>query len=175
MEASGGASSVARRDYRLLIAARMIRAFSFGFAGILVAVHLQARTFSPAEIGGPWCRWISLPARRTSSRSSLPTSAPGPLPSPAPFAASRRPRGQRSQGPPFRQLPLHSRSSRRVRSRRATTSRCTLASDVAAATTKATTCADFGPEAFQSCGVAAMNACLAARLHRVFHDRSGGN
>ncbi|HEY1421652.1 MAG TPA: MFS transporter [Candidatus Dormibacteraeota bacterium] len=51
MEASGRSPSAARRDYLLLIATRIIRAFGFGFAGILVAVHLQARMFSPAEIG----------------------------------------------------------------------------------------------------------------------------
>lgn len=29
----------------------MLRAFGFGFAGILIAVHLQSRGFSPTEIG----------------------------------------------------------------------------------------------------------------------------
>jgi MFS family permease len=40
-----------RRDFRLLLAARVLRAFGFGFSAILVAVHLQSRGLSPAWIG----------------------------------------------------------------------------------------------------------------------------
>ena len=40
-----------RRDFNLLLAARVLRAFGFGFSAILVAVHLQARGLSPAWIG----------------------------------------------------------------------------------------------------------------------------
>lgn len=47
-----GANEVAaRRDYRLLIIARTARAFAFGFAGILIGVHLQSRTLSSTEVG----------------------------------------------------------------------------------------------------------------------------
>jgi MFS family permease len=39
------------RDFNLLLAARVLRAFGFGFSAILVAVHLQSRGLSPAWIG----------------------------------------------------------------------------------------------------------------------------
>jgi MFS family permease len=39
------------RDYRLLMAARVARAFGFGFSAVLVAVHLQWRGLSPPQIG----------------------------------------------------------------------------------------------------------------------------
>jgi MFS family permease len=40
-----------RRDMRLLRATRVIRAFGFGFATILLGVHLQSRKLSASEIG----------------------------------------------------------------------------------------------------------------------------
>src|SRR3979409_2341042 len=40
-----------RSDLRILLAARVLRAFGFGFSAVLVAVHLQARGLSPAWIG----------------------------------------------------------------------------------------------------------------------------
>ena len=40
-----------RRDYTLLLAARVLRAFGFGFSAILIAVHLQARGFDATWIG----------------------------------------------------------------------------------------------------------------------------
>jgi hypothetical protein len=40
-----------RRDFRLLIVARVVRAFGFGFAAILIGVHLQSRMLTPTEIG----------------------------------------------------------------------------------------------------------------------------
>ena len=48
---AGSDASTRRRDYRLLIVARVIRAFGFGFAAILIGVHLQSRMLSPTEIG----------------------------------------------------------------------------------------------------------------------------
>ena len=40
-----------RRDLRILIAARLLRAFGFGFATILLGVHLQSRRLGAGEIG----------------------------------------------------------------------------------------------------------------------------
>jgi MFS family permease len=40
-----------RRDYRLLLAARVLRAFGFGFSAILISLHLQARGLSATWIG----------------------------------------------------------------------------------------------------------------------------
>jgi MFS family permease len=40
-----------QRDVSLLMVARVARAFGFGFATILLGVHLQSRQFSPSEIG----------------------------------------------------------------------------------------------------------------------------
>ena len=40
-----------RRDFRILLAARVVRAFGFGFSAILLGVHLQSRGLSPTEIG----------------------------------------------------------------------------------------------------------------------------
>jgi MFS family permease len=40
-----------RRDYRLLIVGRVLRAFAFGFSAVLIAVHLQARGLSGPQIG----------------------------------------------------------------------------------------------------------------------------
>ena len=40
-----------RRDFGLLLAARVLRAFGFGFSAILIAVYLQARNLSPTQIG----------------------------------------------------------------------------------------------------------------------------
>jgi MFS family permease len=39
------------RDFNLLLAARVLRAFGFGFSAILVAGHLQSRGLSPTWIG----------------------------------------------------------------------------------------------------------------------------
>ncbi len=52
-EAPSGDSRAAggRRDYRLLLSMRVLRAFGFGFAVILIGVHLQSRKLSPTEIG----------------------------------------------------------------------------------------------------------------------------
>ena len=40
-----------RADLRLLMAGRLLRAFGFGFAIVLLGVHLQNRRLSPAQIG----------------------------------------------------------------------------------------------------------------------------
>jgi MFS family permease len=40
-----------RRDLHILLAARVLRAFGFGFSAVLIAVHLQARGLNPAWIG----------------------------------------------------------------------------------------------------------------------------
>ena len=40
-----------RRDSGLLLSARILRAFGFGFSAVLIAVHLQGRHFSSTEIG----------------------------------------------------------------------------------------------------------------------------
>jgi MFS family permease len=42
---------IGRRDLRLLIAARLLRAFAFGYSAVLIAVHLQSRGLSPVFIG----------------------------------------------------------------------------------------------------------------------------
>lgn len=39
------------RDFNLLLAARVLRAFGFGFSAILIAVHLQSRGLGPAWVG----------------------------------------------------------------------------------------------------------------------------
>lgn len=41
----------ARRDFRLLLAGRVLRAFGFGFAAILLGIHLQSRGLAPGEVG----------------------------------------------------------------------------------------------------------------------------
>jgi MFS family permease len=38
-------------DYRVLLTARLLRAFGFGFAAVLLGVHLQHRGLSAAQIG----------------------------------------------------------------------------------------------------------------------------
>jgi MFS family permease len=43
--------SAVTRDYRLLLATRVVRAFGFGFAAILLGIHLQARGLGSAEVG----------------------------------------------------------------------------------------------------------------------------
>jgi MFS family permease len=40
-----------RGDYRLLLAARVLRSFGFGFVAVLLAVHLEHRGLSPRAIG----------------------------------------------------------------------------------------------------------------------------
>jgi MFS family permease len=40
-----------RRDFALLIASRVMRAVGFGFAAVLLGVHLQSRRLTPVEIG----------------------------------------------------------------------------------------------------------------------------
>jgi MFS family permease len=44
-------SSAAQRDFRLLFAGRVVRAFGFGFAAILLGVHLQSRGLTSGEVG----------------------------------------------------------------------------------------------------------------------------
>jgi MFS family permease len=39
------------RDYRLLLGARMLRAFGFGFGAVVVGIHLERRHLRPFEIG----------------------------------------------------------------------------------------------------------------------------
>ncbi len=39
------------RDYLVLLAARSLRAFGFGFAAVLVGVHLERKGFSPVVVG----------------------------------------------------------------------------------------------------------------------------
>jgi MFS family permease len=39
------------RDYRLLLSARMLRAFGFGFGAVVVGIHLERRHLRPFEIG----------------------------------------------------------------------------------------------------------------------------
>jgi len=39
------------RDYRLLLGARMLRAFGFGFGAVVVGIHLERRQLRPFEIG----------------------------------------------------------------------------------------------------------------------------
>lgn len=41
----------AHRDLRLLLTGRLLRAFGFGFASILLGIHLQSRGLAPGEIG----------------------------------------------------------------------------------------------------------------------------
>ena len=51
MGRNGSERLTSRRDVRLLVVARTIRAFGFGFASILIGIHLQSRSLSPTEIG----------------------------------------------------------------------------------------------------------------------------
>jgi MFS family permease len=44
-------SPAPRADFYLLLGNRVTRAFAFGFAGILLGLHLQSRNLTPAEIG----------------------------------------------------------------------------------------------------------------------------
>jgi MFS family permease len=39
------------RDYRILLATRVLRAFGFGFGAVLVGIHLERRHLPPIEIG----------------------------------------------------------------------------------------------------------------------------
>src|SRR5439155_8499880 len=40
-----------RSDYLLLLAARSLRAFGFGFGAVLIGLHLERRGLSPAAVG----------------------------------------------------------------------------------------------------------------------------